>query len=264
MARVARLTCDGGMGTRATARWTPCRRNMTVKTEQDVVKRLNPMRLRDICWELGASFPPRLSGNRIVLAASHPRLGYASWAVEQGSINALQARLGGRFEGARYVIRMYDITDVVFNGLNAHSFFDVGIAGLSGRYYVPIPQGDRNLMAEIGFVLHDGSFHALTRSLPRWFDRDRPTNNFQLGGLFVSSNFRHVVPVESVLDASIFVKLNAELKTIASAGRLRVAALDAGLGADLSGLVRRLGGELAKLDADVTVLAEDTHPGALG
>ncbi len=237
---------------------------MTAISEKTAPDRPDPGRLRDICWEFGASFPERPSGTRVILAASHPRLGYVGWNVEQSAIDALQAGQADRFAGARYVIRIYDVTDVVFDGSNAHSFFDVAIEGLGGRYYTPIPQGDRNLMAEIGFAFSDGSFHALARSLPRWFDRDRPTNNFQLGGLFVSSNFRHVLPVDSVFDAPVFERLNAELGHITSRRPLRIATLDAGLGAHLTALVRRLGGALARLEADVTVFTDDSAAGTSG
>jgi glycosyltransferase involved in cell wall biosynthesis len=234
---------------------------MTAKSENTAPDRTDPQRLRDICWELGASFPSRLSGTRILLTASHPRLGYASWNVEQGVIDALQSRLGERFWGARYVVRVYDVTDVIFDGHNSQAFFDIAVAGLSGNYYVPIPHTERNLLAEIGFVLVDGSFHALARSLPRWFDRDRPTSNFQLGGLFVSSNFEHVIAVESVLDAPVFERLSAELLHVPGGRALRVATLDAGLGAHLTALVRRLGGALTRLDTDVTVFVDDSAAG---
>ncbi len=234
---------------------------MTGKSQKHA---LEADRLRDICWELGASFPARLSGTRIVLAASHPRLGYLSWNVEQEVIDRLRERLADRFVGSRYVIRIYDVTDVVFDGSNAHSFLDLDIAGLTGNYYAPISRGDRNLLAEIGFLLPDGSFHALARSLPRWFDRDRPTNNFQLGGLFVSSNFRHVLRVESVLDAPVFERLQSELGPGIGGRPIRVATLDAGLGAHLTALVRRLAGALTRLEADVTVFVDESVPGASG
>ena len=235
---------------------------MTANSEKTAPDRPDRGWLRDVCWELGASFPGRFSGTRVILAAAHPRLGYLSWSLEQGAIDELGEQLRDRFGGARQVVRVSDVTDIVFDGTNAHAFFDVPVEGLSGNYYTPIPLGDRNLIAEIGFVLTDGSFHVLARSHPRWFDRDRPTNNFQLGGLFVSSSFRHVLPVESVLDAPVFERLNAELGNIARTRPLRIATLDAGLGAHLTALVRRLGGGLARLEANVIVFSDESDPGA--
>lgn len=234
---------------------------MTAAPDKKMPVRPDPSRLREICREVGGSFPARPSGAWLVLTASHPRLGYVSWSVEEAAVAALATRLGERFAGARFVIRLYDVTDILFDGLNAHSSFDVDIQGSAGNYYLPIEQGDRNLLAEVGYLLGDGAFFALARSQPRWFDRDRPTNNYQLGGLFVSSALTEVVVVESVLDAPSFERLNTELKGIARTRPLRIASVDAGLGAVLTTLVRRLGSALSKLAADVRVFADDSAPG---
>ena len=168
-------------------------------------------RLREICWDIGTRFPASFTTDRIVFALVHPRLGYLHWHVQESSVDRLRGQRGDAFQGSRLVVRVYDVTDVEFDGFNAHSFFDIDVGGLSGIHYLPIHQMERNLLAEIGFRLPDDSFHALARSNTRLFDRDRPSGKFQLGGLYVGRDFRLQFPVESVMDAPVYERLNVEL-----------------------------------------------------
>jgi hypothetical protein len=167
--------------------------------------------LRELCWQLGQRFPDQLRRQTIAFAPIHTRLGYLCWNVHDDAIQTLKAEKGGEFDGARFVIRVYDVTDVVFDGFNAHRFFDIDISDLRGRHYLSIDQLERNLMAEVGFVLRDGSFCPLVRSTTVFFDRERPSSRFHLRGLYVDRAFKRVVPVENVFDAPAFERLHAEL-----------------------------------------------------
>jgi glycosyltransferase involved in cell wall biosynthesis len=186
-------------------------------------------RLRAICWDLGARFPIPFAGDHISFATVHPRLGYVHWHVRESSVERLRTRQGDAFHGSVLVVRIYDVTDIIFDGFNAHAFFDSDVGGLSGSHYLAIHKLERDLMAKIGFRLRDGAFHALARSNTAYFDRDRPSGKFHLGGLYVGRDFQRVFPIENVMDAPVFERLNYELAGYERQTPLAVAVIHTGL-----------------------------------
>ncbi len=225
--------------------------------ETDRSGRPDPARLREISREIGEHYPVAHAGDRIVLTAVHPRLAYLSWHLDPASIDALRAEIGAASDGVGFRVRVHDVTDLLFDGTNAHATFELAVAAPSGREYWPVPVTDRNLLAEVGLQLTDGTFVPLARSSDRWFDRDGPSRRHELGGGLVSSAFRVVFPVESVLDAPLLERLGAALPRLDGSRTLRVAVVDAGLGSALTGMVRRIGGEIGKLNAGVTVFVDE-------
>lgn len=170
---------------------------------------LSQERFREIAWEIGKRYPAQLSLDYIALSMVNPHLGQVHWHVRKESVEAIKAQAGHPL-----VIRVYDVTDVLFDGSNAHSFFDIEVTNLAGNYYFGIPQLGRNYLAEVGFRSGDGSLYALARSNPVFFERDRPAGNYQTGGLFVGSALQRTFPVENIFDAPIYEKMHRALAEI--------------------------------------------------
>ncbi len=200
---------------------------------------LEPERLRSLCWELGTRFPPTLGGDRLALAMVHQHLGFLHWQLRSGSVEQLKADKGAAFDGARLALRVYDVTDIDFDGFNAHSFFDIGVDGLSGTHSFHVGQLERNLLAEIGFALPGGEYCALARSRTCLFDRDQPASRFSLRGLYVARDYRRVFPVENVLDAPVFERLARDLSQVERQTPIHVALLHLGFGGRLQQLLDR-------------------------
>ena len=49
------------------------------------------------------------------------------------------------------VFRVYDVTDIEFNGTNAHRTFEMEIGMSTRKYYVQVPQPNADYIAEIGY-----------------------------------------------------------------------------------------------------------------
>lgn len=159
-------------------------------------------------------YPIPPAGEYSALAMVNPHLGHVCWQIREESVEALKRTRGEGFNGAHMVARVYDVTDILFDGLNAHMFFDLTVHGLSGNYYFAIDRLGRNYLVEIGFRWSDGSFHALARSNPVCFDRDRPSGNYQAAGLFVGGALNKVFSVENIFDAPVYEKMNRALAGI--------------------------------------------------
>lgn len=179
--------------------------------------------MRQIAWDTGRLFPIPFSSDYASLSMVRPRLGLVQWNVGERSVTNLVSTRGDAFTGAPIIVRVYDVTDIVFNGFNAHAFFDLHAGRLFGNYYFNLDHTARNYLAEVGLRGRDGSFAALARSNVEYFDRDRPSGNYQVSGLFVGGPQNRTLSVESIFDAPVYERMNRELREVKRDESLSVA-----------------------------------------
>lgn len=233
------------------------------------VEALDQSALRELCWEIGTRFPFPFKSDLIALAPIRPRQAYIRWHARPEAVGALKARLGGSLDGAALVVRVYDVTDVIFDGFNAHRFFDIGVSELHGHHYLGIDQLERNLLAELGFRMPDGTFHALCRSNFLWCDRDRPAGRFQLNGLYVGRGAAQVFPVDNIMEAPVYERLHEQLCASQRArGQVDAAPLEVALlypridppsemGGRLPDLLERINSHIERLDVKLERFGAD-------
>ncbi len=108
--------------------------------------------------------PDGYGDNRIVLMVRDPLWLFTYWEIRKDVLNNVMNTLGPLAYRAKTVIRVYDVTDIIFNGNNAHHRFDtvVTLESKNGYLYVGLP--DRVLCAEIGILTANGTFRILARS----------------------------------------------------------------------------------------------------
>ncbi len=176
--------------------------------------RISGERLGRIVWELGHYYPVPLRADQVSISMVRPHLGYICWHVAAESIAVLRQQAEDAFHDARVIVRIYDVTDILFNGRNAHMFFDIEAGSPEGSYYFPVDRTGRNYLAEAGLRSGSGLFHPLARSGTAFFDRDRPSGNYQAGGLFVGRGMERIFPVENIFDARVYERMNRELSGV--------------------------------------------------
>ncbi|MDD3181085.1 MAG: DUF4912 domain-containing protein [Opitutaceae bacterium] len=212
-----------------------------------------PERLRDVSWQISHGFPRPFQFDQIHFTFVQPRLGFLWWHVGETAAATARRELGSAGRDAEAVVRIYDVTSILFDGLNAHSHFDLRVDGLRGNYYLHHDRLGRSLLAEVGLRVRGGAFHALARSAAVCFDRDRPSHDFRTEGLFVARDYRLVFPVENFYDARLFERMSGELAGAPARRPLHVAAVYLGWGeaADFSGplgaALRRTGEALGRM-----------------
>lgn len=89
---------------------------------------------------------------------------YAYWEVTPQTLSDVLSRLGSDTPQARYVLRIYDVTAIEFDGRNAHSFFDLPIELSARNWYINLWSSEKSLVADLGLLLPDGRFFLLARS----------------------------------------------------------------------------------------------------
>ncbi len=112
----------------------------------------------------------------LYLLPSGPRQLYVFWEVGQGMREEMERRFGGGFLARNHLIlRVYDVTDVVFDGFNANKFFEVDdFLNDKVAYWVGVEPG-RSFVAEIGYrALGTTYFERVARSNTVFSPRDRP------------------------------------------------------------------------------------------
>ncbi|WP_251551384.1 DUF4912 domain-containing protein [Neobacillus muris] len=69
-----------------------------------------------------------------------------------------------RFDDLITVIRIYDVTDINFNGNNAHHFYELAIPYQNGCWLIKGLSGNRWYLSEIGVYLNEKQFFPFFRS----------------------------------------------------------------------------------------------------
>lgn len=106
--------------------------------------------------------------NRVVLLPVDPKFAFIYWEVRQDTIDSVRHAFGG----GNLTLRVYDVTNIEFNGYNAHEWWDMEVHHRIGTWYLRHHKSDRNLMVDIGIKSRDGNFHAISRSKSIYFPRD--------------------------------------------------------------------------------------------
>jgi len=113
-------------------------------------------------------FPRELPGgygrNKIVLQVRDPWWIHAYWEVTAATFDGLRDRLNDAFYSAKRVLRVYDISNIIFNGANAHRFFDIEIDAHANNWYIDTQGPGKSWCVDFGLRLPDGQFITVVRS----------------------------------------------------------------------------------------------------
>src|SRR5207247_4842237 len=108
---------------------------------------------------------PRAYGcDRIVLLPRDPWWVFTYWEITPATrVHALRA-LAAEAEGARELLRVYDVTFITFTGDNAWQSFDVGLPPGADHWYLHVGRPAASFCVEIGLATPGGRFLPLARS----------------------------------------------------------------------------------------------------
>lgn len=121
---------------------------------------------RDIPWGYGL--------DRVTAMPVDPDRLFVYWEVLEESIARARAALGARGEGAWLNLRVYDITGRIFDGGNAHGFFDQGLDRNARQWFFVIGKPTSEVVVELGMCASDGGFQKIARAGRVEFPRRDP------------------------------------------------------------------------------------------
>jgi len=178
--------------------------------------------MRSLAWELGEL----RSGDSFLPATCHcalsfvaPRQAFIHFRILASWIDATAAGKGDAWRHCKMLVRLYDVTDVDFNGFNAHAILNTQIQHISAHAFITLPRAGRVWVAEVGFELTNREFIAAARSQFCLAPGEAPSARAGTDALFVDSNF-NVESAGSVFDQGAFLEERNRPKM---RGQLRIA-----------------------------------------
>ena len=110
----------------------------------------------DLPWGYGS--------DKIVLQVRDPWWLHAYWEVTGDTFERIKERLGNAIFSTKRVLRVYDISHIIFNGRNAHRFFDIEVNAETNNWYIDTGGPGRSWCVDFGLRLANGEFITIVRS----------------------------------------------------------------------------------------------------
>ncbi|MBN2475185.1 MAG: glycosyltransferase [Pirellulales bacterium] len=123
--------------------------------------------LRSCAWDVAERKPAEAyqpTTHHVGLAMVTPTRGIAHWRLLDQWIERAARQHGDDWHGCRMVLRLYDVSYIQFDGLNAHRIQDHDLPSTCGHIYFDLPRCGTWQLAEVGFLLRNGEFLPAARS----------------------------------------------------------------------------------------------------
>jgi hypothetical protein len=125
--------------------------------------------------------------DRVTAMAVDPMRLYAYWEMTDSAIASARAGLGSGGERAWLNVRVYDITGRLFDGTNAHSYFDHHVERHERQWFFGIDKPTSTACVEVGLKSEEGFFVKIARSGRIEFPRNEPSGDGTVEWLSVRS-----------------------------------------------------------------------------
>ncbi len=99
---------------------------------------------------------------------------YVYWEVTDEALERARAGLGPGGRDAWLNLRVYDVTNRIFDGTNAHSYFDHSVSRTDRQWFFSIGRPSSTAIVEVGLKSEEGYFVRVARSGRADFPRREP------------------------------------------------------------------------------------------
>jgi uncharacterized protein len=93
-----------------------------------------------------------------------PRKTLLFWEVSEIPEKIISTYFNRRFDELVHVVRVYDVTEINFNGKNAHHYYEIAVPYKNGYWFIKGLVSNRSYIAELGVKFNNESFFPLLRS----------------------------------------------------------------------------------------------------
>lgn len=108
--------------------------------------------------------PMHYGQDRMILQLRDPWWLHTYWEVRNDTIERIKRELNDAFYKAKYILRVYDVSNISFNGRNSHRHFDIEINEYANSWYINAAGPGRSWCVDFGLLLSDGRFVMILRS----------------------------------------------------------------------------------------------------
>jgi len=108
--------------------------------------------------------PAKYGQDKIVVQVRDPWWIHAYWELRDSTLERLRNELKDEFCQARRVLRVYDVSNIIFDGKNAHRFLDIHVSDYANNWYIDTGGPGRSWCVDLGLLLPGGRFITIVRS----------------------------------------------------------------------------------------------------
>lgn len=146
--------------------------------------------------EKNLKLPELYEENTIVLLPVDPYRIYTYWNLNRDTLRLIE-----KLNLQQLVLKINDVTGIIYNGKNANHYWFESCLTLAKNWYIYLLDGDKNLNVELGYVL-DGLFYIIATSNTIYVPRRYPSPVIQDRFVIVSypeaeskrANFAFLLP----------------------------------------------------------------------
>ena len=109
--------------------------------------------------------------DRVTAMVVDPERLYAYWEVTDEALERARAALGPGGRDAWLNLRVYDVTNRIFDGTNAHGYFDHSVSRADRQWFFFIGKPSSTAVVEVGLKSDEGHFVRVARSSRTDFPR---------------------------------------------------------------------------------------------
>lgn len=113
---------------------------------------------------LDDSFERNWPLNRLVLMVKEPTCVFAYWYADEIRKNLVCGHFQSAWSQLPFFLQLYDVTDIHFNGDNAHSVRQIRVYPESDNWYIHHVEPRRRYMVDFGTTTLAGRFFTILRS----------------------------------------------------------------------------------------------------
>jgi uncharacterized protein len=108
--------------------------------------------------------PNEYGQDKIVLQVRDAWWIHSYWEVTGHTYERLKKDLKDEFFRAKKILRVYDVSNIIFDGSNANNSFDIQVHDHSSSWYIDTGGPGRSWCVDLGLLLSDGRFIMIVRS----------------------------------------------------------------------------------------------------
>jgi hypothetical protein len=154
-------------------------------------------------FPLPSELPHGYGDNQITLMARDPYWAFTYWEVTPKRLEAERLGLGSGGSDASLALRLYDVTEVMFDGRNDHGHYDIGVYERVGSWFINTGMPDRSFIVDLGLKTHDGRFVTLARSNAVKTPRDGPSSVTDEEWVLPERDFERIFALSGGLDTGL-------------------------------------------------------------
>ncbi|MGE5604299.1 MAG: DUF4912 domain-containing protein [Bacteroidota bacterium] len=135
--------------------------------------------------------PQNYNDTGIALMVRDPYWLYSYWNINHDTKERITS-VHGRWEELPLVLRVYDTTDVNFNGFNSNYYFDIHINHQATNWYIHVGGPNRTFCVDFGFIQANGGFYTIVRSNSVTTPRDNISDVIDEEWMVIEEDFRRL------------------------------------------------------------------------